>query len=128
MSAPAPSLGTILRSLISDATFLARQELRLVRAELSEKAAQAQRGAISIVSGMLLGLAALMILLQAVVVALSNIMPPSIAALIVGSVVAIVAFVLIKMGQETLKPENLKPKRTISSVREHKEMVTESMK
>ncbi|MBO6784647.1 MAG: phage holin family protein [Alphaproteobacteria bacterium] len=118
MSGPSGTLAGILRGLVADASLLVRQEIRLLKAELSEKADRVQKGLISIASGMLLALAALIILLQAVVVALANIMPPSIAALVVGVVVAAIAFVLLRIGQQTLKPENLKPQRTLLTARE----------
>lgn len=127
MNTERPTLTSILKGLVSDAGLLARQELRLMQAELAQKAAQVQKGAISIVSGLLLALAALLILLQALVVALANIMPPSLAALLVGVVVAICAIALLKMGQETLKPENLKPQRTLKSVRDHTDMISEKI-
>ena len=61
------SLRSLTGNLIDDITRLIRQELRLAQVEAGEKASQIQTGVISIAAGMLLALAALLILLQALV-------------------------------------------------------------
>lgn len=123
-----PSFKTLLKDLIDDLGQLIRQELRLAQAEASEKVTQIQTAAISIVAGLLLAFCALLVLLQALVIALSNVLAPWLAAVIVAVAVAVVAFVLFKQGQSNLKAANLKPERTIRSVREDKDMVMEKVK
>src|SRR3546814_2539349 len=59
----------------------------------------------------------LLILLQALVLGLSNHMPDWVAALLVGGVLAIIAFVLIHQGAKNLKPGNLIPERTLRAGR-----------
>ncbi|MEH6728229.1 MAG: phage holin family protein [Hyphomicrobiales bacterium] len=115
-----------VKSLVSDATLLMQQEARLARAEVGEKVEQVQLGIIAIVSGLLLAFCALLILLQALVVALANIMPASLAALLVGVVLAVIAFVSVKAGAEQLKAKNLMPNRTINSVRESAETIKDA--
>lgn len=115
-----------MRELVSDATLLVRQEVSLARAEAEEKFEQVQAGFYAVAGGMLLAFVALIVLVQALVVALSNIMPPSIAALLVGVILAAVAFFLVKSGSDQLKPQNLKPRRTMRSVRESAETIREA--
>ncbi len=115
-----------VKSLVSDATLLMQQEARLARAEMGEKVEQVQLGIIAIVSGLLLAFCALLILLQALVVALANIMPASLAALLVGVVLAVIAFISVKAGAEQLKAKNLMPNRTINSVRESAETIKDA--
>ena len=121
------SFASLLRDLIAEIGQLFRQELRLARAETGEKLTQAQNGIIAIVVGLLLASSALLILLQAVVLALSQIVPAWAASVIVGVVVAIVAFILIRGGQSSLKLTNLTPTRTLDALRKDRDMVMEKV-
>jgi hypothetical protein len=121
------SVTSLVRDLIDEIGRLIRQEFRLAQAETSEKLSQAQAGAVALVVGLLLGFCALLILLQALVVALANTMPAWLASVIVGAVVAVIAFLLVWQGQRNLKPASLVPERTIRSVRADKEMVVEKV-
>lgn len=115
-----------VKELVADATLLVRQEISLARAETEEKFEQVQTGVAAFAAGMLLAFVSLVVLAQALVVALSNIMPPSIAALLVGVILAGIAFIAVKSGSEQLKAKNLKPRRTIQSVRESAETIREA--
>lgn len=133
MSEPA-NIVTTIKALISDATLLLKQEAALARAETEEKIEQAGIGVAAIAAGAIIGLVALMVLTQALVIALGdlleNVMDDGVAAalasLIVGVVYAIIAFVAIKSGQEKLSARNLRPTRTIHSVRESAETIREA--
>jgi len=115
-----------VRALVSDATLLVKQEVSLARAEAEEKFDQVQTGLIAVVSGLLIAFVALIVLVQALVVALGNFMPQSVAALLVGVVLAIIAFVAVKTGQDNLSPKNLKPRRTLNAVRQDAETLKEA--
>ena len=104
---------------------LVRQELRLAQAEGSEKISNAVIGVAAILGGLLIAACALLILLQALVIALANHMPDWLAALVVGVAVAIVAFIAIWQGRRNLSMEKLAPRRTMRTVRESTEMVME---
>jgi hypothetical protein len=123
MTYPEQSFTSLLKELIGEVGQLIRQELRLAQAEASEKVSQAQNGVIAIVVGLLFAFSALLILLQAVVVALVAVMPAWLASVIVGLVVAAIAFILIRRGQSNLKPVNLVPERTLNAMRTDKDMV-----
>ena len=125
MTTQDPSVKSLLVDLVNNVGRLVRQEVQLVQVETSEKASQALEGIFAIIGGLFVAFAALLILLQALVVGLAKFMEPWLASLIVGVVVAIIAFVLIKYGQSSLKPENLAPDRTLRVMREQKEMVME---
>src|SRR3546814_5789541 len=111
------SFKSLLSVLIGDVGQLIRQELRLAKAEASQKVSRARHGATSIVVGAMLGFGALLILLQALVVALAEVVEPWLAAGIVGLGTAILALILIKSGQSRLTPSHLMPERTARSVR-----------
>lgn len=115
---------TLLRDLIGDVGQLIRQELRLAQAEASQKLGHARHGATLIVVGAMLGFGALLVLLQALVVALANVVEPWLAAGIVAAVTAGIALILIKSGQSRLSAVHLMPERTVRSVRQDSELVT----
>lgn len=120
-------IAQLLGDLIESVNKLIHQELELVRVETAEKAREALMGVIGILGGMLVALAALLVLVQAVVVALANHMPPEIAALIVGVVLAIVAFFLVRAGRAALDAKNLALPKTVESLKRDKEMVAETV-
>jgi len=120
------SLGSLARELIDEVTRLIRYEIHLIRAEGREKLVQAQNGLLSIVSGILLGFAALLVLLEALVLALANTMPGWLASIVVGGGVALIALALIANGRRALRPGNLTPERTIHSLRNTREVVQEA--
>lgn len=119
------SVKSLLVELVNNVGKLVRQEVQLVQVETSEKASQALEGIFVIIGGLLVAFAALLILLQALVVGVANFVEPWLASVIVGVVVAIIAFAMIKYGQSNLKTENLTPDRTLRVMRDQKEMVME---
>ena len=121
------SITDTVRALFADSSLLVRQEIALAKAEISEKGEQALTGVAAIAAGALIAFTALIVLVQALVAALANIMPPSVAALLVGIVLAVIAYICVRMGQEQLKAENLKPKRTIDSIERTAESVQEAV-
>lgn len=125
MASPDRSFKSLLSELISEVNHLVRQELRLAQAEATEKIDQAQNGALSVLAGILIGFVALIVLVEALVIALSNVVAPWIAAIIVGGALAVIGFALVKIGQNSLKPSNLTPERTIRTVRGDEDRMTE---
>lgn len=128
MNGSEQSIRTLVGDLIEQMQRLIRQELRLAQAEAGEKVSQGQRGLISIVVGTMFAFAALLILLQALVLAVSNAMPAWLASIVVGIVVAIIGFALVRQGQSNLKATHLVPERTLRSMRDDKEMVMEKVR
>jgi hypothetical protein len=91
-----PTLKALVLRLINDATRLVRGELRLVQAETEQKITNIQLSAVAVASGILTALAASLVLLQALVIGLSNVMAPALAALLVGGVVALAGWALVR--------------------------------
>jgi drug/metabolite transporter (DMT)-like permease len=122
------SLKELLGNLTQSVTTLFRKEIELARAETSEKLSQAGVAAGAIAAGGVLALAALIVLLQALVIALSELgLAPALSALIVGGVVAIIAFALIYKGMNDLKASNLAPTRTVEALKRDADMVKEQV-
>ena len=78
----------------------------------------------SLAIGILLGFCSLLILLQALVVALSEFMEPWLASVVVALGTGIVALILVKSGQSRLDPQNLTPERTMRSMQKDSELAT----
>ena len=112
------NIADTVRALFSDATLLVKQEVALAKAEANEKMGQVQTGVIGIVSAMFIAFVALIVLVQALIGALAKLdfLDVTTASLLVGIVLAIIAFIAFKTGQKSL--EDLRPDRTINSVRE----------
>ena len=121
-------LPQLIGDLFDSVNRLLHQELQLVRVETTEKANEAAVGLIGIVGGMMVALASLLVLVQALVVALANYMPAGIAALLVGVVLAIIAFILIRAGTSRLEAKTLALPKTAQSLKRDKDMVMETVK
>jgi Putative Actinobacterial Holin-X, holin superfamily III len=119
------SIGELLRDLANEVARLVRDEMALARSEASDKMHRSMTAIMSIVGGSLLGLAALVVLLDALRLGLSNYMPDWLAAVIVGGVVAVVGCILVYTGQRALSPSGLAPQRTTESLRKDVNLVRE---
>ena len=117
------SLGDLLGQLTGDLASLVRKESELVRAEFSEKLSQAGRGVGEIFAGALLLMCALLVLLQALVLALSKVMDPALASVLVGVGVAAVGYFLLRGGMKALSPDVLKPDRSTRQIKKDVELM-----
>ena len=120
------SIADIVGDLSGNVSTLMRKEIQLARAETSEKVSQAAVAVGSILAGGVLALAALIVLLQALVIALTNAgIPAGWSALIVGVMVAGIAYALIHKGTTDLKAGNLVPERTVDSLKQDAQTLKE---
>src|SRR5690606_29957766 len=119
------SLKTLWLELSGSIADLFRNEVRLAKAELSEKTHAMTGALLAILGGIAIALASLVILLQALVVALSDFMDTGWAALLVGLVAGIIGLVLVMGGAKALKPSNLQPDRTMDELKQDKNLVKE---
>ena len=106
------SFPELVSQLTSDLATLVRRESELVRTELGEKLQAAGRAAGEVAAGGILVLAALLVLLQALVLALAKVMDPIWASLLVGIGVAGVGVWLVRTGLKLMSPEHLSPDRS----------------
>lgn len=122
-SAPA-----LVGDVVSNVTELVRKEVQLLRAELNEKAEQVFGAVGSLVAAIVIALTALNVLAGALVAALTKAgLAAGWAALIVGGVLAIVAYVLARGGMKSLKASKLAPERTARSAARDAHMVKEKI-
>lgn len=96
---------------------LVRKEITLAKAEMRQNLGRAGAGLGMIVAAAVLGIVTLNVLTVALVAALAETdLGPIWSAVIVGVVLAIIAFVLLRKGMSDLKPENLMPTRAATNI------------
>jgi type II secretory pathway component PulF len=71
-----------------------------------------------LVVGGAVGYAALLAVITAVIIGLSSFIPAWAAALIVGAIIGIIAFLLISSALAALKNMNLTPRETVETIKE----------
>lgn len=130
MSDPdAKSAVSLLGDLLQQVTDLFRKELQLLRAELAEKMDQVGVALGLMVAGLVFALTAINVLAAALVAAAAALgIPEGLAALLVGVVIAVGAYLLIQQGLAKLKAARLKPERTLRSLRKDAATIEETMK
>lgn len=119
------SLPDLLRDLSSEVTLLFRKEVQLAKAEAGEKASQVLSGMEMLLAGGVLALGALGVFLAAAVAILAalfvsmgmgDLVASSFSALIVGGIVAIIAWALVSRGLKQLRAQELALDRTTQSL------------
>jgi len=106
---------------------LVRKEVSLAKAELRQNLNRAGTGLGMIVAAAVLGIVTLNVLTVALVAALAETdLGPIWSAVVVGVVLAILAYVLLRKGMADLKPDNLMPTRTVENVQRDASAVKEA--
>jgi uncharacterized membrane protein YqjE len=121
------SIGELLRDLANDSTRLVRDEITLARTEAQEKVRQVGGAVAMMAIGGVLAIPAIVLLLQAVVTLLSNFMYDWVAMLLVGIVVAVIGYLLVRKGQNDLSASRLAPERTAANLRRDVNLVQEKV-
>jgi hypothetical protein len=131
VSAPRPrserSVAALLSDLASEIGMLVRQEIALLKAELSEKLGSFGLGAGMVAAGGLVAFSGWLVLLACAVLALSNVVAPWLAALIVAVVVLAIGAGLLFVGKRWLNAEALVPRRTLNSLREDEAWIRDQL-
>lgn len=122
------SIASLVNSLIGDIQALVRKEVELARAETGEKVSQMRRGVVSLIAGGIVAFAGFLYLLLAATVALEEVLEPWLAALVVGLVVGLIGLAMLASGQSALKTTNLRPERTMDTLRGDREFVRDQVK
>ncbi|MBZ9811181.1 MULTISPECIES: phage holin family protein [unclassified Mesorhizobium] len=123
------SLPTLVSDLAQQVTTLLQTEARLLRAEISESVNRAGTGAVEVLGGALCLLAALIVLLQALVIALASAgLGAGWSALLVGVVVAVLGFVLLRKGMASMAPAELTPDRTQDQLKRDARLIKEQIR
>ncbi len=111
------SVSEVLQDIFGNVQDIVRSEVRLAKAEIKTEAEKTAKAGKSLIAGAVLGLYAGGLLLIAMVYALAMVVQAWLAALVVGSLVAVIAAILISIGQGHLRKVK-KPEKTIRTVKE----------
>src|SRR5690348_3033798 len=114
-----PTFTQLFQDAFSSIREIIRSEVRLAKTETKEEMSEAGRAGAILGGGIVLTLYALGFALLAGVTALSLLVATWLAFLIVAVVVGIAAAVLIASGRRKLQHVDLKPQKTITSVKEN---------
>lgn len=120
------SLGELMRDLSADSIHLVRQEAQLFRVETEKKIARVQREAVVLGAGAMLSLLGALALVAATILLLAEVMPPFLAALLVGATLVVAGTVAIARGKKQLSAEDATPRETARSIREDVRTVREA--
>jgi xanthine/uracil permease len=112
------SLGELFSELAQETSTLVRQEVTLAKTEMSHKASRAGKHIGVLAAGGAVAYAGLLAILAGVIVLLDNVMPLWVSALLVGVVVAIVGYLLVRRALDALKREDFAPRETMETLRE----------
>ena len=113
----------LLRRLMNDVGTLFTQEAALLKAEMGRSIGEMKAATISLAMGGAVLFLGLIFLLLAAVYALSNVLDPWLAALIVGGVVTLVGAIMLVTGRSKLQPTAIAPRRTADALRKDTQMV-----
>ena len=111
-------LGDLFGDLASDMSNLVRQEVALAKLEVTQKAKFLGRNVGYLVVGGAVAYAGLLAVIAAIIMLLDNYMPVWGAALLVGVVVALIAWLMIGKAMAALQQADLTPRETVETLKE----------
>jgi len=117
------SAATLLSRLVGDFAALVRNEVALAKAELSESSMRAKAGVVALIGAVSTLLAGSLALVAAIVLGLSKVMEPWLAALVVGVVITAVGLLLLLGARKKLVPPHVEIDRTRQAVRQDVEVL-----
>ena len=114
------SLGDLFKELAGETQLLVRQEIRLAKAELSEKAGKAGKNVGFIAAGGFVAYAGLIVLVMALGLLLGSFMPDWLGFLIAGVVAILAGYAFFQKGLSGLKHTDFSLERTAETLQEDK--------
>ncbi len=120
------SLGALFADLSDKTTLLIRQEIDLAKQEMTDKVKRAVMDVVSFLVGAFIAYIGLLALIAAAAIALALVLPDWVATLIVGLVVIAVGGIMVVVGINSLKDINLKPERTISTLKDNQALADDA--
>lgn len=119
------SIGDLLGELYRGASQVISLEIELAKTELSQKASRIGKNAGFIAAGGAIAYAGFLALIFAITAILATFMYTWLAALIVALLVLAAGGALVMIGLKTLQQESLAPQRTLDTLKEDKEWITD---
>jgi len=117
---PERGVAELFGQLSQDMTMLVRQEVQLARAEMSEKLSRLTANLVSVIAGGFVAYVGALALVAALILALHDLVniSPWVSALIVGAVLAIGGYAMLRRGLGELKRVDLAPRRTVENIKD----------
>jgi hypothetical protein len=114
------SIAELFGQLSQDMTLLVRQEVQLARTEMSEKLSRLTANMVSVIAGGFVAYVGALALVAALILALNDLagISPWVSALIVGAVLAIAGYAMLRRGLGELKRVDLAPRRTVENIKD----------
>jgi hypothetical protein len=111
-------LGDLFSDLATEMSNLVRQEVALAKLEVSQKAKYVGRNVGYLVVGGAVAYAALLAVIAAIIMLLDRVLPTWGASLLVGLVVAGIAWLLIGKALYALQQTDVTPRETVETLKE----------
>ena len=124
----ARSIGELFSKLANDTTNLVRQEIRLAKVELGQKAAEAGKHVGLVAVGGGVAYTGFMAIVAALILLLGEHIALWLAALIIGIATLALGILLARQQLGQLKQLDPTPKATVETLREDKEWAKEQMR
>ncbi len=130
------SIADLLKELRDESSSLLRQEVALAKTEMADKASAYGKNAASIAAGGTVAYMGALLILAAVTVGFALMLDGLfgldehawwVAPLIVGGIVAIIGYSMIQKGVSTLKRQSPVPEKTVQSLQEDKQWLTDKV-
>ncbi|HEX4740101.1 MAG TPA: phage holin family protein [Caulobacteraceae bacterium] len=128
MSDDPRTIPELISALASDLSNLVRKESELARADIGEKVSEAAQAGMRAGIGAAFLLGAFLVLLAAAVLALSRVMDPLWASILVAVVVGAAGAILLRIGTASMKPSRLRPERSARQLSKDAHMIKETPK
>ena len=119
------SIGELLGELYQGATQVISLEIELAKTELSQKASRVGKNVGFLAAGGAIAYAGFLALIFAIIAILATFMYTWLAALIVAILVLAAGGALVMIGLKTLQQESISPQRTLETLKEDKEWMSD---
>jgi hypothetical protein len=122
------SIGELFGQLTQDLSLLVRQEAQLAKTEIQSKISRATGNLVSLATGGIVALIGGLALTAALILLLIDPvgLDPWLAALLVGAVMAVGGYLMLKGGLRDLKQIDPTPRRTVESIKEDIQVAKEA--
>ena len=112
------TLGDLFGKLASDTSNLVRQEVTLAKVELTQSARQTGRNVANLIIGGAIAYAALLTIVASAIMLLGRVLPGWSAALLVGLLIAGIAWLLVSKALAALRDTDITPRNTVETLKE----------
>ena len=122
------TLGDLFGKLASDTSNLVRQEVALAKVELTQSARQTGRNVANLVIGGAIAYAAFLAIVASAIMLLGQVLPGWSAALLVGLLIAGIAWLLVGKALAALRDTDVTPRNTVETLKEDAAWIKQQIK